>query len=316
MDDVGQRVKGFAKENFSDSERVKQASDSLRSGANTVSNGLGQVLRFAGKLLGVLAIIIGLVILGSLLLAIFTTGTAFSISLPFLNDVIFSSNSQAILLSAGILVVTIVPIIWFITSMVLALLKVKQNRRWVHLGFLGVFLVSLGLTISGGIWLGTDFANSGAVSDREVLDDFTGDSLFITLSDHEHLWQHEGHLIIRGEEELHINYSGMNMNVDSLHFTDIELRTIPGTDSFYVISTYYYARGNTSIEARNRARDIDYHYEMAGNELLLDPVFQIGDHPWRNQHVRMIVRVPEGKAAIIDPKLEEFEERHINWEWD
>lgn len=316
LDEVGQRVKGFAKENFSDSDRVKQASDSLRNGANTVSTGLSQVLRFAGKLLGIFAIIIGLVILGSLLLAIFTTGTAFSISLPFLNDVIFSSSSQALLLSSGVILVTIVPIIWFITAIVLALLKVKQNRKWVHLSFLGLFLVSLGLTISGGIWLGTDFKTNGVVSEKQILDDYTGDSLMIALTDDDHLWENEGHFIVRGEEALHIQYSGMNMNIDSLHFTDIEVRTIPGTDSVYVISTYYYARGNTRLEARNRARDIDYKYELVGNELRLDPVFQIGDHPWRNQHVKMIVRVPEGKSAIIDPQLEEFEDRHINWDWD
>lgn len=316
IDEMGQRVKGFAKENFTDNERVKQASDSLRNGASSINSGLTQVLRFIGKLIGIFAIIIGLIILGSLLLAIFTTGTAFSISLPFLNDVIFSSSSQALLLSSGVILVTIVPIIWFITSVVLALLKVKQNRRWVHLGFLGVFLVSLGLTISGGIWLGTDFRTNGVVSEKRVLDEYTGDSLMISLSNDDHLWEHEGHFIVRGEEELHIQYSGMNMNLDSLHFTDIEVRTIPGTDSVFVISTYYYARGSHGMEARNRARDITYNYELVGNQLLLDPVFQIGDHPWRNQHVRLLVRVPEGKAAIIDPELEEYEDMHHNWNWE
>lgn len=316
IDEMGQRVKGFAKENFTDSERVKQASASLRTGASSVQSGLAQILRFTGRLLGIFAILIGLIILGSLLLALFTTGTAFSISLPFLNDVLFSSSTQALLLSSGVILVTIIPIIWLITTVVLALLKVKQNRKWVHLGFLGVFLVSLGLTISGGIWLGTDFRTNGVVSDQRVLEDFTGDSLVISIANDDHLWEHEGHFIVRGEEELRINYSGMNMNIDSLLFTDIEVRTIPGTDTVFVISTYYYARGSHGMEARNRARDIDYHYEVVGNELLIDPVFQIGDHPWRNQHVRLLVRVPEGKTAIIDPELEVYEDVPHQFNWD
>lgn len=303
LDEMGQRVKGFAKENFTESERVKQASDSLVKGVGSVNNGLAQMLKFIGKIIGIGFIIIGMVILGSLLLALFTTSTVFSISLPFLQETIFSNNTQSFLLSVGIILVTIVPILWMIVGIVLWLLKVRQGKRWIHLSFLAVFLISLGMTIAGGVLIGTDFRVNGVVSAKEELPQVASDTLWIKLSDHDYLWEQENHFFELEEQQLRIGYVDLQASIDSLHFTNVIIKTAPATDSLFHVSQYRYARGPQGISARQRARAIAHEYKVVGNALYIDPAFQIGDHPWRNQHVKVLVSVPPGKVALFDPAL-------------
>lgn len=315
LNEMGERVKGFTQDNLN-TERLHGARDNLRSGANNLQNGLSQVLSFAGKLLGIFFIIIGLMILGSLVVAVFTTSTAFSVSLPFLNDLLFEDTWQGLWLTVGVLLLTIVPIIWLITTLVLWLLKVKKNTRWIHLSFLVVFILGIGLSTYGGILLGLDFSEKGMITHKQTLDKWPEDTMVITLSDRPDLLTHEALFVRVDEEKMYINNTDFDLDLDSMQFTDIELRLIPGNDSVFVISTYYYARGRSEPEARQRARDMTYNYTIEGNQLQLDPYFSIGPHPWRDQYIRMVVAVPEGKSARIDSTLEDFEHRHYDFDWN
>lgn len=310
LEQVGERIKGFAKSNFNTDGAGGQPSSVSRA-ANKVGEVLSVVLQTVGKLFGVFIIIVGMIMLGSLLVALFTTSTAFSVSLPFVNEFLFSSTSQALWMSTGVLMLTIVPIAWFIVTIILALMKVKQGRRFVHLGFLAVFLAGLFITIGAGINLGLDFRSKGVVKEEMTIDQPVSDTL--TLSMNEPDWPATGDIahVYAGDDYIRIGMGDFDITEDTLYYTDIEIRTVATRDSIYSLTMYYYARGNTALEGRERARDISYSFSQAGDRLMFDPLFQAGDHPYRNQHIRIIVRVPEGKQAIVDPALEEWTNRHI-----
>jgi hypothetical protein len=235
----------------------------------------------------------------------------FSVSLPFVNEFLFSSTSQALWMSTGVFLLTIVPIAWFITTIILALMRVKQGRRFVHLGFLVVFLAGLFITIGAGINLGLDFRSKGVVKEELSIDQPQSDTLTLSMNEPDWPVSRDVAHLYAGDDYIRLGMGDFDITEDTLYYTDIEIRTVATRDSTYSLTVYYYARGNTSLEGRARARDISYSFSQEGDRLLFDPLFQVGDHPYRNQHIRVVVRVPEGKQAIVDPALEEWTNRHI-----
>lgn len=64
------------------------------------------------------------------------------------------------------------------------------------------------------------------------------------------------------------------------------------------------SRGNTVEEARAFAKNAKWNYALNGNELVLDPYFLIEKgRQWRDQHIHLTLRVPEGKSIFISEEL-------------
>ncbi len=75
------------------------------------------------------------------------------------------------------------------------------------------------------------------------------------------------------------------------------------TDSFEVcvISS---ARGATSAEAFSRSQNINYNYTIKDSVLILNPAFSFNlDDKWRNQNVRILIKVPRGKMIQLSRNL-------------
>ncbi len=54
-----------------------------------------------------------------------------------------------------------------------------------------------------------------------------------------------------------------------------------------------------------KAEVVQYHYELKGQELMLDPYFSVTpSDKWAFQRVSITVRVPKGKFLHLDPSLQ------------
>lgn len=68
-----------------------------------------------------------------------------------------------------------------------------------------------------------------------------------------------------------------------------------------------YSNGKTSSEARQRADNLEYNYELRGNTLYLDEYFSIPEgNRWSGASLKAKIYLPEGKIIFIDEDLEEI----------
>ncbi len=78
------------------------------------------------------------------------------------------------------------------------------------------------------------------------------------------------------------------------------------TDSFEVCIVAS-ARGASTKEALTRAKNIQYAYTVKDSVLVLDPAFSFQiDDKWRDQEVRIQVKVPAGKMILLSKNLQQI----------
>jgi len=99
-------------------------------------------------------------------------------------------------------------------------------------------------------------------------------------------------------------------------YLDEEKRTIYGTpvidiypldkDAPY-LQVVKYSNGKTSAEARQKADNLEYNYELRGNTLYLDEYFSIpGGNRWSGASMKAKIYLPAGKIIYIDEDLEDI----------
>jgi phage shock protein PspC (stress-responsive transcriptional regulator) len=75
------------------------------------------------------------------------------------------------------------------------------------------------------------------------------------------------------------------------------------TDEF-LLQIKKHSNGLNSAEAQKNVEDIEYSYNLKDSTLTFDPYFFLKeDAKWRNQEIKMILKVPEGKAVYLNEKL-------------
>src|SRR5699024_10650297 len=67
------------------------------------------------------------------------------------------------------------------------------------------------------------------------------------------------------------------------------------------------ASGNSFSNAKLRAEEINYHYDLTGKTLSLDGFFTTAiSNKLRNQEIEITVFIPENTVLFMDPKLNSF----------
>jgi hypothetical protein len=73
------------------------------------------------------------------------------------------------------------------------------------------------------------------------------------------------------------------------------------------------ADGNSTLAARDRAKNISYGYSLTGNEILLDKYLTTDtSNKARNQEVTVTIYVPEGKTVYFDDNTSRYIGRGID----
>jgi phage shock protein PspC (stress-responsive transcriptional regulator) len=309
------------KEEFGDvSDRIKQGYDdvsshlkknnyesAVKTGLQEIITVIGSVLKAIinvfGKFVGVLLIIISFAVLVSLLVSGFTAG-----SIEFLDGDNFMQLPQSFyssmipfwLLSILLVLLIGIPFV-FLFNLGLKILSKNSNSlsKTSKSALLGVWLIALLGVSFAGVEFGTKFPrNKTTVSTKQELNIQAKDTLIIQMLPKDNLSysKHFGTKIVleNGEEKIYDTR------------IDVNVKRVPMGEVPH-IKIFKHATGRKLLDAKNKAEAILYNFEIKNNLLSLNDYFITAiEDKFHNQHVDIIVYVPNGTTVYFDESTKKY----------
>jgi phage shock protein PspC (stress-responsive transcriptional regulator) len=297
------------KEGFGDvADKVKnvdyeKVGNKVKSGSKTFFDTIGDIILFLfkvfGKFIGILLIIIGAATLVGLFFGLFTVGMFDVIEFPGVDFYEIVNTTGAPVWLASLLLFFAVGIpFFFIMYLGLKILvnNLKSIGNIAKFSLLGLWLISVGVLITLGIRQAAEFSNTGSVHEREALVmETVTDTLVIKMKNS--AYEHS-----MGD----IHFGRMTLTYDEndkplLVSDDVEIRVRKSDDANVNITVRKDADGSSIVTARDRARNIQFGYEVVGNQIILDEYLTTeSSNKARNQEVNMTIYIPEGRLVHFD----------------
>lgn len=293
---------------FTDNTKNYAKSDGareFRSGTQKFFHDLGNffrnVFQYLGKALGIFVVVIGIIILVSLGLGAVGTTSAISFQYPGFMDYIFENQQQVTLATIGLVLLIAIPVIALITKGLLFLMKVKVKSPLLRISLGTTWVIGLLITIYACWRVGMDFRTKGTYVETTVIQ-VPGDTLWLNLKNDQHL-----EFIDFNDDDFDgWHFDQATIYEDTIIMTDIELRIDLVDRPDVEMRIYFTARGSNRYEANQRARKLQYEFETDTNSISFNPTFSIAEKLWRNQRVRINLRVPKSKTVQMSNELDRF----------
>ncbi len=199
-----------------------------------------------------------------------------------LSAMIFSSNQQKYLILIGLLFVIGIPVLKILVSGIQFLFNIKTNNRFMNIGLSIIWFLGLIVGLTGLMQLSTDFSKQATVQDRISIMQPTGNTLIVDAEE-----------IDSYDEDL------------SALFSSIALKIVKADSNEFELIKGLSARGRTIKEASARASAINFSMEQNDSLLRLNPLIHLNANDrFRNQKIKLILKVPVGKTIYLSQDLE------------
>ncbi|TMU57016.1 PspC domain-containing protein [Flagellimonas algicola] len=301
FDDVADKVK---------SVDYEQVGNKVKSGSKTFFDTIGDIIMFLfkifGKFIGILLIIIGASSLVGLFIAMFTVGMSNAVHIPGVDfyEIVNTTGAPVWLMSILIFFAIGIPF-FFLLYLGLKILvnNLKSIGNIAKFSLLGLWLISIGTIFALGVRQAAEFANVGSVN----------------IKDQMYVENPEDTLVIKMRD------SELEFNMDDVHFgrmrftydendkrilisDDVNFKLRKSKDDQISINVRKDSHGSSTPAARERAKQINYGYEVQENEIILDDYLTTAtSNKARNQEVTSTIFIPEGKFV----RFEESTRGHV-----
>ncbi len=309
VDNIKRRVQEEAdqvKKKINDSkapDSIKQFSNEAQnfigSIFNFLGNILGYILKFAGGAFGLLLLlgssisfmlIVGMLLGGEGSISFSDENTYIQTSFHQLALYLLENDTQYYMLSFGIALVSLLPIA-LILVLGLKLLGTRYKFKYFLLAMLGAWVVGIGLLISSGANLQREYWSDAQVQSNIAISPLSMDTIIVGVNKKEDWYEEEDHFFLVDQDKAQI--SGVRFDI---------LRS--PNDSIYINVTRR-SKGRSMKDAKERAKAIDFGYQLMDNSLRLDPFFTVyQDNKWREQELHIDLLLPEGKSVYLDKGTE------------
>lgn len=264
----------------------------------TLGNILLTILKIFVKFFGIILILIGVSVLVSLIISLFTLGTidlwGTGEILDYIN-LVDTSNSPIWLVSLlAFLAVGIPFFVIFILGLKLLVSNLKSIGTKAKIILLALWVLSLiGLGIIG-VRQATENAYNGEVITEKTLPVRTGDTVHIAMRANS---QYDAYITRSGGVE--IKYDENDQKI--IYSNDIRLIVKSTTDSVAKIMIDKNAEGNSFLNAKKRAEAIEYNYSFENGTLFLDGYFLTNiENKYRDQEIEITLFLPEGSVLVAE----------------
>lgn len=295
--------------NISNDLKSKKTQSQLQSGINKLIDFLGELLRLilnvAGKIIGVALIIAALfltilfvsfLVSGDFILNICDSGFS-KFGIHDIMQLIFTSNSDLTLATIAISLLILVPLVSLMLGGVKLLFNVKHNFRSVGATLGILWVVALLLTVFSVYSTAKDFSKIGEYIQNKTIP--ANDTIYISATQTE--LNDDMKIVLFDDERSAI----LSVNKDSMYLFFPELNIIKSDSDSTSFEIKQVARGKTKKIAADRAADIRYEFSYNEQQLLLNNYFTVSnENKFRAQHLKLTLKIPEGKTVYLDPKLE------------
>ncbi|HSP11062.1 MAG TPA: PspC domain-containing protein [Salegentibacter sp.] len=277
-----------------------------REGAGSAATALGDVIKFIinvfVKLVGVLILLVAGSTLIALFVGLFTVGTFGFFDAPW-SDYIEMATSGAPLWVLSLLSFFAVGIpFFFLFTLGLKILvkNLKSIGTTAKLVLLGLWLLAVIGLITIGIQQATHRAFDGEQVNTETIALTPQDTLYLRMRNNP-----DYSAYTHRRTDFKIKYDENDNKV--LYSSDVRLNIESTRDSVARLEIVRSAEGKDYVDARDRARSIDYGTSFMGNELLLDSYFTTSsENKFRDQEVRLTLYLPEGTRLFADENISSF----------
>ena len=280
----------------------------IKSGAGKIGNSFGDfilsVFKVFAKFLGILLIMTGLTTLIFLLIGVFTVGSSSLIELPWSSFVEAGNFTDYPIWSFGLLMFFAVGIPFFFLT-VLGFKLLAPNMRSmgtiVKSTLLALWIIAVALAISIGIKQLSAFAVDGRVVHKENIVLQPTDTLFIKFKHNDYYAKN-----IDDRNDYKITQDSTDNKV--IYSNDVRFRIEKTDEKVAYIQIEKEAKGKSLSEAKQRAKEIKYSYQIIGNKLILDN-YLLTDlkNKYRDQEIEITLFLPEGTLFKVDSSVENYD---------
>lgn len=305
FDDVAEKVKSV------DYDKV---GDKVKSSSKTFFDPVGDIILFLfkvfGKFIGILLIIIGASTLVGLFFGLFTVGMFDAVHVPGVDfyEIVNTSGAPVWVVSILLFFAVGIPF-FFILYLGLKILvnNLKSIGNIAKFALLGLWLISVGTLIVLGIRQAAEFSYTGSVNDRsELVMEVPSDTLMIKM---------KGIDMDYSRDDIH--FGRMTFGYDEndkrvLMSDEVDIKIRKSDDDTMSVTVRKDADGSSTPAARDRAKNIEYEYEVDGNVIVLDKYLTTDtSNKARNQEVTVTIYVPESMTVYFDDSTSRFIGRGI-----
>ncbi len=306
-------------ENVADniSETVKSVNfdkqgDRLKNKSRNFFETIGDIVMFFlkvfAKFFGVIMIITGISVLLTLLVTLFTLGSA-DTYFPGMNFIEATNVANTPIWLASLLTFFAVGVPFFFLfylGLKILINNLKSIGNPAKFTLLGLWIIAiLGLIVTG-VRQASEYAFDGEFVSKNELKVTSNDTLKISMTG----FDNYNNYYYRNHNNFRLTEDENGRNIVS---QDIKLIVYSTTDSVGKITVVKEARGSSYGIARKRAEQINYNYSFSNNELKLD-AYHTTDikNKYSEQEVRVIVYLPEGTVLFNDRNTRRYQRRWYN----
>lgn len=294
------------------SDKLKNADynkmgNEVKSVAKKTGNSLGDaiisILRAFSKILGVFIIIIGLSILASLLIGVFTLGTSSFIDLPWRDFIEAGNFTNYPVWTFGLLMFFFVGIpFFFLTLLGFKLLSpsMKSIGNITKYTLLAVWIIAIALAILIGINQANAFAVDGRIVKKESIELNPTDTLHVKFKHNDY---YSKSINDRDDFKIILDSAGN----DVIYSNNVRFKFEKTDAKLSYIQIEKQAKGKTLFEAKQRAENIKYGYKIIGSRLILDN-YLVTDlkEKFRDQEIKITVFLSKGTLFKADSSIENY----------
>ncbi|WP_298534454.1 PspC domain-containing protein [uncultured Algibacter sp.] len=314
FESVTDTVSGVAK-NVSDSVSnaaknvdVKKGANSIKSSSQTFFDAVGNVIMFffkvLAKFIGILLIIIGAATLIGLIIGLFSLGIVDIINIPGLDlvDIANTGNTPIWLVSLLAFFAVGIPFFFlFYLGLKILINNLKSIGNIAKFSLLGLWLLSIVALVVIGIRQANEHAFEEYHIEKTEIPITAADTLNIKMTHNENY--NAGFYRGRNNFKLAHNNDGDKV----IYASNIEILVKSTTDSIATIAIEKSADGSSYDKAIDRAKNINYNFELRDKTLILDAYLTTDPiNKYSDQEIDIILYIPEKTVVYFNNSTKAF----------
>ena len=249
------------------------------------------------KLIGIFFIVLSIVVLIGFFVSLLTVGIADAVHFPGMDfaDLVNSTGLPIWLVSILALLIAGIPMVFLLLlGFRMVSKRIPLFNRYTKFSLLGVWFIVLITLIILSFKQAADFRVDASVTEQSELPITAMDTLYLEMTGNP-LYSKSFHR----DSDLKFIYD--EQDTKRIYGSNIRLIVQSTKDSVGTISVEKKAAGVDYINAKNRAKVLDYHYEFKNNTLYLDGFFLTDiEHKYRGQTIEIIIKLPIGSVLFPD----------------
>ncbi len=283
---------------------------------------------------GIVLLIIAIVLTASLVLSLtasdsflfFTKWGISSVSLPALSNMFFENSWQQQLAVVSLILLIGVPLLMLIFNSIRMIIGFRTKIRIVSVTASLIWLTGLILAIFLTINIIGNFNEKSTVK-QEVMLPQPKETLTIDVKDNlpnqvtTHFVDDENIDVDINKHERFVfsNFYLLNNGTQFCAYGFPKLKIIPSETDAYKLTVVKFSRGTTIMNARNRAEVINMNVIIADSTVSISNYFLLPYfEKWRNQSVKLVLEVPEGKSIFMTKRVENliYDRDNVDGSWN